>query len=53
MFKTSVKHNILCEILGFHSSVVEASSLLGCDALYGHIQEDKSSTTYFASYSWC
>ena len=46
MFRTSVKHNILCEILGYHSSVVEVSSLLGCDAVYSHIQEDKSSTIY-------
>jgi len=46
MFKTSDKHNILCEILGFHSGVVEVSSLLGCDAVYSHIQEDKFSTTY-------
>jgi hypothetical protein len=46
MFKTSVKHNILYEILGFHSGVVDVSSLLGCDAVYSHNQDDKSSTTY-------
>jgi hypothetical protein len=46
MFKTSVKQNILCEILVFHSSVDEVSSLPGCDALCSHIQEDKSLTTY-------
>jgi hypothetical protein len=46
MFKTSVKHNTLCETLGFHSGVVEVSHLLGRDAVYSHIQEDRSLTTY-------